>query len=438
MQVSRRPTAHRGLALAVAGTLALGGVVTAGIITAPPAAAAPCGSSSTGSSGNSSLGGNGSIGGADPVEPGSGPQGALPTWSNATSRIVSWVTGPKSPNNTLARFTISGTDLGVAWDNGSGQTLMAFGDSFGWCNIQGHQWRNNILTRTNDNKLDDGLTITAGIPGDINSGAVVLPEAANYATEMIRARQVDYAEITTIPTSAISIAGKQYVNFMSVRHWGDAGVWDTNFSIIGVSEDNGQTWRMEPSTMMINAPLTLALPDEAPTLNVNNSRFQQAGYVRGRNADGTDDGWIYQVGTPNGRFGNAYLARFKPEDILNLAEYDYWTGTGWTRDLGALTDNSAIVKGSMSELSVAWSQHLHKYVMLEGDNEIVLRTATSMSGPWSQARTLVPGGAVVLYGPMVLPQSPALIGTGNQLYFNASRWSDYNVMLVESKLNANW
>jgi hypothetical protein len=36
---------------------------------------------------------------------------------------------------------------------------------------------------------------------------------------------------------------------------------------------------------------------------------------------------------------------------------------------------------------------------------------------------------------MMLPQSPALKGTGKELYFNASRWSDYNVMLVQSDLS---
>lgn len=157
-----------------------------------PATAAPCGNPGPGSSGNSSLGDNSSLGGGStPSEPGSGPQGPLPTWKNSTSRIVSWVTGPKSENNTLARFTISGTDLGVAWDNGDGQTLMAFGDSFGWCNVTGQQWRNNILTRTDDDNLADGLTIEPGIPGNISSGAVVSAEAPHYANEIIRGIKQD-------------------------------------------------------------------------------------------------------------------------------------------------------------------------------------------------------------------------------------------------------
>ena len=54
-----------------------------------------------------------------------------------TTRTVGWVTGALSQNHTDARFGISGTDLGISWDNGSGQTLMAFGDTYGDCNAPG-------------------------------------------------------------------------------------------------------------------------------------------------------------------------------------------------------------------------------------------------------------------------------------------------------------
>ena len=32
--------------------------------------------------------------------------------------IVGWVTGPDSPNQTMQKFAITGTDLGIMWDNG--------------------------------------------------------------------------------------------------------------------------------------------------------------------------------------------------------------------------------------------------------------------------------------------------------------------------------
>ncbi|MDX5310538.1 MAG: DUF4185 domain-containing protein, partial [Rhodococcus sp. (in: high G+C Gram-positive bacteria)] len=84
----------------------------------------PCGNSGPGSSGFGSS------------NPGAGtPQGPLPTITSGPTRTVAWVTGPRSPNRTDTRFSVSGTDLGIMWDNGETgpgrQVLMAFGDTFG-------------------------------------------------------------------------------------------------------------------------------------------------------------------------------------------------------------------------------------------------------------------------------------------------------------------
>ena len=64
--------------------------------------------------------------------------------------MVGWVTGPDSPNDTIRRFAITGTDLGIMWDNGdpvNRQVLMAFGDTYGYCSVRGQQWRYNTLFR---------------------------------------------------------------------------------------------------------------------------------------------------------------------------------------------------------------------------------------------------------------------------------------------------
>ena len=43
------------------------------------------------------------------------------------------------PNDTIRRFAITGTDLGIMWDNGDPirQVLMAFGDTYGYCSVRG-------------------------------------------------------------------------------------------------------------------------------------------------------------------------------------------------------------------------------------------------------------------------------------------------------------
>ena len=54
--------------------------------------------------------------------------GPAPAAAPPGTSLVGWVTGPDSPNDTIGRFAITGTDLGIMWDNGTGgQVLMAFG-----------------------------------------------------------------------------------------------------------------------------------------------------------------------------------------------------------------------------------------------------------------------------------------------------------------------
>ncbi len=89
-----------------------------------------------------------------------------------TATIVDWITGPNSTSYT--RFGISGTDLGIMWDNGSAtepQVLIAFGDTFGDCGVPGQEWRKNALFRSSDRNLADGMTIPDPRYGDVYAGS---------------------------------------------------------------------------------------------------------------------------------------------------------------------------------------------------------------------------------------------------------------------------
>lgn len=39
-----------------------------------------------------------------------------------------------------------------------------------------------------------------------------------------------------------------------------------------------------------------------------------------------------------------------------------------------------------------------------------------------------------IYAPMMQPWSPSTLGTGTDLYWNLSLWSEYNVMLMKTDL----
>lgn len=53
-----------------------------------------------------------------------GTDGKLPELQGRTS-AVEYITGALSPNQTVERFNVLGTDLGILWDNGAGQVLTA-------------------------------------------------------------------------------------------------------------------------------------------------------------------------------------------------------------------------------------------------------------------------------------------------------------------------
>ncbi len=88
--------------------------------------------------------------------------------------LVGWVTGPDSPNDTIGRFAITGTDLGIMWDNGdpgAHQVLMAFGDTYGYCSVRGQQWRYNALFRSQDGALSNTISVPNGVVSNQYSGS---------------------------------------------------------------------------------------------------------------------------------------------------------------------------------------------------------------------------------------------------------------------------
>src|SRR5690606_37345840 len=210
-----------------------------------------------------------------------GTQSAVATTAASPATVVSKMTGPGSVSNTPGNWGIYSTDLGVMWDNGSGQILAAFGDTFGntWTppGGNGNDWRSQVLLRSNDTNLADGMSF--------QSAATNVP---GHAKELIPSQKIDNVEMTVIPTAGVSVGGRQYMAYMSVRHWGVPGSWDTNYAAIAYSDDNGENWTTSGGPVWNNPSGT--------------NKFQMVAFVR-------DGGYVYMFGTPNGRTGAAYLAR---------------------------------------------------------------------------------------------------------------------------------
>lgn len=320
---------------------------------------------------------------------------------NGRTQVVAQQTGMLSPNST--QYTnVLGTDLGIMWDNGKGEILTAFGDSAGigvpnllsgslW------QWRSSVLFRSSDHHLADGMTFSSTPRGPLGQ-----------SKELIPSPKVPFIEISRIPTAGIAVGNTQVMSMMSVKNWGPAGTWETNYSSLVYSHDNGENWHEAFETKR---------PNEG-----GNSKFQMSAFVKA-------NGYVYQFGTPPGRGGAAHLARVPEAKIMDLGAYEYFDGNAWIK--GKPEVAKPIVHG-VAELSVAYNDYLGKYIMLTTDqfNSVVMRTSSSLTGPWSPPEVLVDTRQLPsAYGAYIHPWS-----SGPDLYFLTTVHSNYNVLLMRAKI----
>ena len=408
---------------------------------------------------------------------------AAPTRANLSAAVVAtptslgstplgWVTGQRNTaypgstwtqTNNTSWANVYGTDLGIMWFNPvNGYTQLAFGDTFSGPNMSGN-WRSNVLLLSDDTQLYDGLSL-------INTGPATqfIPAARN---------QVFFigSETTNIPTSAIYANAENYVSYMSVKSWDTPGRWTTNYSAISQYDPATDKWVLQTSTVR-----SAGWFRSSTRYRAGDQNFQQMAYVLQPESQVAPGGtrYLYAFGTPAGRAGSAFLSRVPEGSVTDLSQYEYWDGGSWVLDrpavaapvlgdspnstglFGCIRDIAnnpnffggwfaglvgAKTGGNVSEMSVQYNEYLDKYVVLYGNglNNVVLRTADTPEGPWSDPVTIAtsisyPG----LYAPLIHPLS----GTGDltdasgnpdlsTLYWNMSIWSNYNVVLMKTDLS---
>lgn len=350
------------------------------------------------------------------AKPAPAPAAAPVPSSPPGTSIVGWVTGPESPNQTIQRFAITGTDLGIMWDNGdpaNHQVLMAFGDTNGYCGIPGKQWRYNALFRSQDGSLSKTITVPDGVVANPYSGSPVW--RPGISKQIINSIGQAPEETGIIPTAGVAVGNRQYLNFMSIRNWDSPGSWSTNFAATATSTDNGETWGVYPGT--IRPP------------GGGNENFQMGAFLK----PGPGDPYLYTFGTPAGRSGSAYIARVSPGLVPDLTKYEYWNTDNGAWVPGNPAAATPVIPGPVGEMSAQYNTYLKQYLVLygNGSNDVVMRTAPAPQGPWSPEQLLVPSSQIPggIYAPYLHPWS-----TGRELYYNLSLWSAYNVMLMRTVL----
>ncbi len=345
------------------------------------------------------------------VTVGVAPRAALATQPEQARRIAV-LTGAESLNETEARYQVKGTDLGIMWADEQGQVLTAFGDTFGsgWAgpgsevrDPAASDWRSNTLARSGDHDPADGMSFTGFVT-----------DRAGHAKELLPSLKQEGVEISKIPTGGVNVGGRNYLAYMSVNHFGRPGQWITNYSGIAYSDDGGQNWVADPRTYRPNTP---AFDDN----------FQMITYAR-------RDGFVYLFATPNGRFGDAYVARVPDQRLLDVSAYEYWIGTGWQR--GASVIATPIMTGPVGELSVRYDQTLQSWEMMYFDQPrgaIVVRLAPQPTGPWGTPIEVATSRQYpTLYGGFLNPDSH-----GSDIYFTMTQYDRYNVSLMHTTLPTN-
>lgn len=331
------------------------------------------------------------------------------------AEVVAKITGGGSTSQTDTRYQLLATDLGIMWDNGAGQILTAFGDTYGngWggsgAGPTQADWRCNVLGRSSDHVLGDGMLFDD-----------MVLDRAGHAGQLLPCQKINNLELTVIPTAGIAIGSRNYMHYMSINHWGAAGQWFTNHAGIAYSDNNGATWIKPSSAKWTNT-------------SASDHPFQVGAFAR-------EGGYLYLFGTPNGRFGDVHLARVPEANVLDANAYQYWDGTAWRTGNAAVA--APIVIGPVGELSVQYNTFARAYLMTylnEARHAVVMREAPSLRGPWSGERLVAMGGAgdpyPGLYGGFMHPWS-STSGT-SALYFSMSMWGPYNAFLMRTYLTVS-
>lgn len=321
---------------------------------------------------------------------------------------IAQLTGPGAINDTEG-VAVAGTDLGsmVTVDD---RTYFLFGDTFGERDPdsiggQGGIWRSNVAAYTTDDDPSDGITFDGWAPLDDVGWAQALIEGDHAPND-------GNGEVTKIPTNGFAIGDTLYVHYMSVRHWGEPGVWDANFAALVRSEDGGETWESV----------------EGPRWD-GDSNFIQVATAKA--VDGGDE-YVYLWGIPAGRLGGVALMRVKAtEEAVESADaYEYFTGVDadggpqW----GDGPEAAELILGpTVGELSVMWSTYLERWVMTYSDaGNAYIREGLTPWGPWGDQIEMVSSSDYAgLYSPYLDPRYTS--DDGRTLYFTLSLWGPYNV-----------
>lgn len=307
--------------------------------------------------------------------------------AGADTYNIGRIAGTDSMNQTGTRWQVGGTDLGSMFEH-KGRLVFLFGDTEAPPPTQDH--RDNVLAWSVDTNPADGITFEG-----------MIEDQPGHAKELLDHGQVG-AAVTVIPTNGIAIGDRMVMHYMGVDQWGEPGRWTLNRSGMAFSDDDGNSWVVSDS---------VTWPD-------GGGNFGQVALVN-------DGDHTYLFGIPGGRFGGIALGRVPVDALLEMAAYEYLLPDGsWGSDPAAA---SIIVPAPVGELTVQWNSHYNSWLLMylnETKAAVVLRTAETLTGPWSEELTVVTAQDFPeLYAPFIPPRW----NDGPDIYFALSQFTPYSV-----------
>lgn len=334
--------------------------------------------------------------------------------------VVGFLTGKNSKNDTLSRFKVGGTDLGMPLYNSvTDEMFLAFGDTFSdpfgpdkpTLNFK-RRWRSNTLAKI---KLEDTYI----------DGIEIIDFLKNKKTGIAKAiiqghhtRDSETVEVTKIPTGMIEINGNLYMFYFSIRAWKPFAIM--NYGGCLKSIDNGNTWNRVYSLTwvdetnkhydlqtekLINEPATnvvhkLKFVNSKKKIDVNEHKGHS--YTLIYPVDGKD-GYIYIFGECGYRKRGIRLARVLKENFEDFNSYEYMVDSDenglpiWIKGKEGLTKqkrnvNSYIIANPSGEMSVAYNKYLKKWLLFrisEDGNQAVFHQSDNIYGPYSKAIEII-------------------------------------------------
>ena len=365
------------------------------------------------------------------------PEDAFPNSSNTIlyARRVGSITGTAGFTNTMEKFNVYGTDLGIPYyDETTGRLTLLFGDTYAAANFSGN-WRSNVALYTTQKDYSTGIAFDGAlcIDGPAESGvAVQLTPGANTVTPLLQGDKVKTPLThTCIPTGVVMIGETTYIFYMEIdkNAFPPSGGWGVYCNRVVKSEDHGKTWTQVES-------LVWQAKDENEVEGIA-PNFAQIYPVKA-------DGYVYIYGICGGRSGGVKLGRVLEENFEDFEAYEYFAGNNaegapiWRSGTNGLKyikqrDGAYVIDLPCGEMCVTYNEYLGKYLALyQSGSNIVYRTADTPWGTFSAPQTILSTSKDLGSGYGAFTCQQLSDHGGQRIWIMCSEWTPvYNVSQIE-------